>query len=523
MIKLYSKFFLKSNIFITIFIFFFSFSINYYYSNIGVFPIDTFFHYDSSARILKNEIPIRDFWIVSGFFIDFAQSLFFKILGTNWNSYIIHSSIFNFIISIVVYYYFLDLKIDEIKSLFFTCCFAVLAYTISGTPFVDHHATFLLLISTILVIKVISTEKNYIWFIIIFLFFLSFLTKQVPAGYIFILQGFIILIYILYEKKYFFLKYIISGFIISLIFLILLLIILKINFTSFYIQYFAYPQTIGSSRFNNFDISLSHFFNKYKFLVIPILLIIFLKLKRLMKNYKKIVKKEIYGTLIFFSFIICVILHQILTKNQIYIYFLIPILFGKLYSEIILLDHKFQKYFSLALVTSLLLITFKYHERYNENRKFHELENINLSNGLPAFEIDKTLNGLVWVNPFFKAEPKKEILLLKKSILVLNKQEVEIMLISNYLFLDTVTNKNLNYPNRSFTLGGGSMPIKGNKYFEYYKKFLINKIKDRKIKKFFFFKHEKISQRILTDYIDEQCFIKYQDDIFYIFELECFS
>ena len=67
------------------------------------------------------------------------------------------------------------------------------------------------------------------------------------------------------------------------------------------------------------------------------------------------------------------------------------------------------------------------------------------------------------------------------------------------------------------------MPIKGNKYFEYYKKFLINKIKDRKIKKFFFFKHEKISQKILTDYIDEQCFIKYQDDIFYILELKCFS
>ena len=101
MIYHYSKSFLKSNIFITIFIFFFSFSINYYYSNIGVFPIDTFFHYDSSARILKNEIPIRDFWIVSGFFIDFAQSLFFKILGTNWNSYIIHSSIFNFIICLL--------------------------------------------------------------------------------------------------------------------------------------------------------------------------------------------------------------------------------------------------------------------------------------------------------------------------------------------------------------------------------------------------------------------------------------
>ena len=208
MINLYIKSFLKSNVFISIIIFLFSFSINYYYSNLGVFPIDTFFHYDSSFRILKNEFPIKDFWIVSGFVIDFIQSIFFIIFGINWNSYIIHSSVMNFIVSIVIYYYFLDLKIDKLKSFFFSCCFAILAYTISGPPFVDHHATFFLLISTILIIKTIYNEKKYIWFIIIFLFFLSFLTKQVPASYFFITQGIIIALYIFLEKKYFIIKYI---------------------------------------------------------------------------------------------------------------------------------------------------------------------------------------------------------------------------------------------------------------------------------------------------------------------------
>ena len=95
MINFYNKFFLKSNILIFFIIFLFSFSINYYYSNLGVFPIDTFLHYDHAARILKNEFPIKDFWIVSGFLIDFMQAIFFKILGINWNKYIFHSSIFN--------------------------------------------------------------------------------------------------------------------------------------------------------------------------------------------------------------------------------------------------------------------------------------------------------------------------------------------------------------------------------------------------------------------------------------------
>ena len=58
---------------------FFSFAVNWNYAKYGIFPIDTFLHYDSGYRILKNEIPIRDFWIVSGFMVDFIQALFFKL------------------------------------------------------------------------------------------------------------------------------------------------------------------------------------------------------------------------------------------------------------------------------------------------------------------------------------------------------------------------------------------------------------------------------------------------------------
>ena len=64
-----------------IFIGFFSFFVNYYYSNFGVFPIDTFLHYDSAYKILNNNYPIRDYWIVSGLFVDFFQAFFFKIFG----------------------------------------------------------------------------------------------------------------------------------------------------------------------------------------------------------------------------------------------------------------------------------------------------------------------------------------------------------------------------------------------------------------------------------------------------------
>ena len=102
------------------------------------------------------------------FIIDIIQSIFFKILGTNWFAYIFHSSIANFLISLIIYYHFQSLKIDKITSLFFTFCFSTLAYTVSGTPFVDHHAIFFLLASTVLIIKAIDSEKNYLWFFIVF-------------------------------------------------------------------------------------------------------------------------------------------------------------------------------------------------------------------------------------------------------------------------------------------------------------------------------------------------------------------
>ena len=63
-----------------IFISAFSFFINFYYSNLGSFPIDTFLHYDTGYRILKNEFPIRDYWIVSGAVVDFIQSFFLIFL-----------------------------------------------------------------------------------------------------------------------------------------------------------------------------------------------------------------------------------------------------------------------------------------------------------------------------------------------------------------------------------------------------------------------------------------------------------
>ena len=88
------------------------------------------------------------------------------------------------------------------------------------------------------------------------------------------------------------------------------------------------------------------------------------------------------------------ILHQLLTKNQVFIFFLVPILTA--FSQISLIDGKlkFKRPICLIVVLICLFATFKYHLRYNEHRKFHELKNVNFELAINAKKIHKKLSGL---------------------------------------------------------------------------------------------------------------------------------
>ena len=72
----------KEKIFILI-LFLFSLSVNQYYGNKGVFPLDSFSHFDTGFRVLMGEYPFRDYWIVEGAILDYLQSVFFYIFGVN--------------------------------------------------------------------------------------------------------------------------------------------------------------------------------------------------------------------------------------------------------------------------------------------------------------------------------------------------------------------------------------------------------------------------------------------------------
>ena len=50
-------------------------------SSVGVMPIDSFGFLDTGFSILKNKLPIRDFWIFTGLIVDYMGAFFLNVFG----------------------------------------------------------------------------------------------------------------------------------------------------------------------------------------------------------------------------------------------------------------------------------------------------------------------------------------------------------------------------------------------------------------------------------------------------------
>ena len=218
----------RINLSIYFFLAIISFSINYYVGSSGVYPVDTFIHYDNGYRILLGEHPIKDYWIVHGFLIDYIQAIFFKIFGYNWYAYIIHSSFFNSIIVLFSYYIFKILKIDLFLNISLCISIAILAYPVSGTPFLDLHSTYFSLFSIYFGIIATLKQKHFFWHWSAFFICVAFFCKQVPAAYTIIGLSITNLIISLKEKNIKISLYYVNGSVSFLSLFILLLFLQKL-------------------------------------------------------------------------------------------------------------------------------------------------------------------------------------------------------------------------------------------------------------------------------------------------------
>ena len=212
----------------------------------------------------------------------------------------------------------------------------------------------------------------------------------------------------------------------------------------------------------------------FKFIYFAIIPLLYENLKKIFSNKNYIKHNNFYIFLVLLFLTFSLILHQLLTKNQTFIFFLIPILTA--FSHISLTDSKlkFKKPICFIIVLICLFATFKYHLRFNENRKFHELKNVNFELAVDAKKIHKKLSGLNWITPQFKKNPTEEINIINRIESLLKKDTRNKMVITNYPFFSIILDQKLYSPSRVYTGDGTTHPLKGSEYAAKYKKLMDN-------------------------------------------------
>ncbi len=498
--KIFTTF--KVNLFI-LFLSIFSVIFTFYYGYIGILPIDSFLIYDAGYKVLNGFYPFKDYWSITGPILDFIQFFFFKMLGVSWFSYVLHSAIINLFLTIISFNFFISFGLKKFNSFIYSLSISILAYPSVGTPFMDHHAVIFSFISLLFLILGLKTNKNVYWFFTpIFLLF-SFLSKQIPSAYLLII--FIIFIFmnkvILHPKNN---KYFISltlGSLLSIFLFLLIFIINDISLTNFITQYLLYPLEIGNKRGENIFFDIKTVFLQFKFIyfsLIP-LFFIFIKLAKNNKNIDK--KKDLIIIILIILSILLFIFSQIMTKNQILIFLLIPFCLG--ISNYYVVKYYNKKFLLNALILVLVFVTIKFHLRFNENKKFMELNGIDLSIAVDAGQLDKSLKGLKWISTEYPRNPIKELKLLEFAKEKISLDTSNKIIMSDYQILPSIISLKTASPNKWFDIL--SVPSQKNKYFLNYKEFFLKRLIVQKIDTIYVIGEKEI---FLENILKENCYIK---------------
>lgn len=480
MLSLRSCFEKQKKTFYFIILFFFSIAFNQYYGYLGINPLDSFFLFNSGYKVLNGYFPFKDYWTITGPLIDFIQAIFFKIFGISWFSYVFHASIFNFIISISTFYTLSKFKLNIHYCFLYAILVSILAYPSSGGPSVDHQSSYLSIIAIFCFILALKTNLRIYWFYLPMLLGLSFLTKQAPTGYFILIISFLSFIYFTFNfdiNKIIF--FALGSFIFIFIFLAVVLIN-EIPLLSFFQQYFLYPMYIADSRVELFfPLELKRIFLRFKLHHLSLLILIIVSIKKIIENYKYLKNDEFLITVALIGSTFALILHQLMTINGMFIFFLIPILTG--FSHIYCLKNfKNKNYLTYLLIFLSIASTIHYWNKYIDKRDFVDLSKANLKNAVDAKVLDNKLSGLKWLTPIYPNNPEAEILKLQKAINIIKNDMRKKTIATDYQFIPVILSSYDYSPNK-YWVKHHVYPEKGNKYFEIYRNFFISKLKKNKI------------------------------------------
>ncbi len=491
-----------------VFLFFFSIIFNQYYGYIGILPIDSFLIFNSGFDLMNGYYPFKDYWTIKEPLIDLIQAGFFKIFGVSWFSYVFHASIFNSIITLFTFFLLKNFNLNNYLCFFYSICVAILTYPTAGTPFSDHHTLIFCLLSLYTFILAIDQKNNIYWFLTPILLGFAFLSKQAPTVYLIFLISFISVIYFIKLKNISSFFSALAGLVAILFLFFVCLFISGIDFNDFLIQYFLYPKSLGGSRLEwLFPFEFQRIIWRYKLQYLSIAVLIYLFIKFLFKKDLKIYPDNL---IILSVIIFCLlsIMHQLMTINAIFIYCLIPIFcgFSHIFAKKYLNQNKIIGHF---LITLTLCSTIYYYFGYIKNRTFMDLRDVNLENSIDGKKIHSELSNIKWITMFYPDDPSKEVSNIKLAFKILKNDKENKMIVTDYQFI-SVFLKQYDFSPTRFWYDFHGYPTEKNTYFDYWKEFVLKKIKKNNIKNIYVLKplhgETKPLENILKDCYEKQIF-----------------
>ena len=511
----------QKEVFYFIFLFLFSILINQYYGYLGINPIDSFFSFNSGYDVLNGNFPFKDYWTITGPFIDFTLAFIFKIFGVSWFSYVLYASFFNSIITIATFYTLQKFGLKIYYCFLYAFCVAILAYPSAGTPYVDHQSAFLSIISIYFFSLALKTNAKIYWLILPISLGISFLTKQAPAGHFILIVTFLSIVHFAFHfnpKNIFFAF--LGSFIFIVIFFIIILIT-KISITSFFDQYVLFPISLGENRFEFlFPLEFQRVILRFKLIHLSLLFLVIISIKKIIKDYRYIKKNEFLIILALVSSSFALIAHQLMTINGIFIFFTIPIFAG--------FSHAYcSKYFSnksyifYFLIFLTIASSIYYWNKYIHKRDFMDLNKVDMNKAIDGKIFDKKLNGLKWITPLYPENPKEEILKLQEAITIIKNDPRKKALVTDYQFISVIISSYDYSPNK-YWYKHHAYPAINHKYFQTYRNFFVNQLIKNKIQVVYIIKPLWGDDNVLETIIDNNCIKKTSlTDILDIYFLEC--
>ena len=153
----------------------------------------------------------------------------------------------------------------------------------------------------------------------------------------------------------------------------------------------------------------------------------------------------------------------------------------------------------------MIFSTIKFHFRYNIDRKFHDLENVDKNKAINANLIHKNFNNLKWISKL--DDPEKELMVITQALEIIDKDERRKTLVTHYQFISTILDKRLNILNRWYLWDNNTHPTEKHKYFDFYKSMINKNIKNNEIKIIYLLGQEnEIMFENVKNYFTDTCF-----------------